>query len=200
MRLNFLILFFTMFAISNSFAEETSLFLDRNNDVQTKIKKGELAVGLEVAQIQPAVGAALVGIGPRFGVDYDIGYGFSLNPCVSLVSSGSTFIYSGVGGNFRYTVLGNLATRERVLTSNGVPIVTQLIPTSNRLSVGFGLEQLFLNGSQSIYPAVGLSASLAYSVTLFQKRFEIVGRYSQLTANQRSLPSLFIDFSFLLGI
>lgn len=180
--------------------EQSYNFFERNSDLKTKHGKAELAFGVEIAQIQPASGAVLVGLGPRFGVDYDFGNNFSFNPSVALVTTGATFIYSGLNGSIRYTINGSLSTRHQVLTSNGVPIITQTVSSANRLSIGLGIEQLFLNGSQSVYPASGISASVAYATRLLGQRVEINGRLSQLSANQRNLSAIYIDFSFLLGI
>lgn len=175
-------------------------FLTRESDLRTDVENGQLAFGLEAAQIEPATGPALVGIGPRFGVDYDLGNGLSVNPAVSLVTSGTGFIYSGVSGFLRYSIFGELSSIRQVLSSNGVAIVTRERERSNRLSVGIGLEQLFLNGSQNVYPAAGISASVAYSMQLYGRRFEVSGRYSMLNANLKNLNAVFIDFSMLLGL
>ena len=198
-RRNLTIFFLGALLSFAALADDSETPLTHRFDYREEKFKGEFSFGLEGAQIQ-STGSSLTGIGPRIGVDYDLGANFSVNPSASVAMDGNTIIYSGFNGYLRYSILGSLSGDHKVLTFDGKQSVDQSTPRSNRLSVGLGVEQLFLNGTQSVYPAAGFSATSAYSFKMFSSQFEVAARYSQMVANSKSFTGIFIDFSFLLGL
>jgi hypothetical protein len=117
-----------------------------------------------------------------------------------VVNQDGGYFYSGLSGFLRYSIIGDLTTVHQVTTYNGSRIAEHSVSKGDRLAVGVGLEQLLINGTQSVYLAVGPSVSISYSFQVLRNRFEIMGRYSPMIANENPLSAVAIDLSFLLDL
>lgn len=161
----------------------------------------QFLIGVELTQLSVA-STSFSGVGIRLGYEYGLNQNWSILPAVALVTeaSGSQgFLYSSVEATVRYSIFGSLYKSKREILRAGVPIVSQTDERQNRLSLSAGLEQLFLNGASSVYPAAGPTIGVAYSFQVFRQWSEVSLRAADMTAGSRSVSAVFVGFSLLFG-
>lgn len=166
---------------------------------ETSVIDTQLSGGLEGSQVTSR-GTSVSGVGVRFSYEIAMSDAWSVRPGLSLVttlSSTQGFAYTGVDAFFRYNLRGTLLTSETKITHESRPIFSETATRSNRLSVGAGLSQLFLNGSHEVFPAAGVGLEVAYSFPTLGHWVEASVRGVEMTSNKKSLTGVFIYFSLL---
>lgn len=157
-------------------------------DVKSTPKLTVFNVGAELVQTSTE-GRSIMGMGPRVGFEYSIAEKLSLAASLTfaLQASGKfgAYFYSGFSGSFRYTFSGTNVREHIQVTHAGKSVVDYERQSRSRWQAGFGIEQLFLNGSTNIYPAVGFSVQLIRGLRIWDHDFETDFRISQLQANDK---------------
>lgn len=162
----------------------------------------DLIMGLEFPSLKVGT-ASLTGGGFRFGYDYALNDHWSVNPNLALVFAASKtqgYLYSGFNGILRYSLFGGARPKQEVLLKDNQPIVSQQVGRESRLFLGLGIEQLFLNGAQQVYPAAGPTAVVGYSFNFMKSWFEVSARLDLLSANSRSVTGGALNLSMLIGL
>lgn len=131
--------------------------------VSNPLKKTEFAVGAEFSQIQ-LPGLSLTGYGACLSYQFAFSERWAVKPQMSqALGSGSTYLYTSIAGFASYALTGSYYWGHQELKVNGVTAASIQVPRTNVWSVGVGLEQIFLNGAQSVYAAPGMAVFTSYS-------------------------------------
>jgi hypothetical protein len=137
--------------------------------------------------------ASLLGGGPKVGFEYGLSPRFSMgaNMVFALQATGGNvgaYFYSGLSGLLKYSVFGSaIKVTDRVSQMSRAPLYTGKVIAQRRFCVNLGLEQLFLNGTASIYPAVGSTLGATWGGILFGYEVELDARVGKLIANDNPL-------------
>lgn len=140
--------------------------------------------------------ASILGLGPKAGFEYALSHKMSLSTDMVFSFQGSganmgSYFYSGISGGLKYSLSGtSLKLTDKVYQMGRSPIYSGKILAQRRFCLNLGLEQLFLNGSTSIYPAVGTTAGVTWGGILFGYEIELDARASQLVANDNPLSMI----------
>jgi hypothetical protein len=175
---------------SSADADPSKLTLTYGRDVT----RSQISLGGEVAQLSSAT-ASVVGVGPRVGFTYGLtdnwSFGANLDFAFGATGTPGAFLYSGLNGAIHYSIFGSgLLSTKHIRKSDGTDVIT-IIPSAKRqLAAMIGLEQLFLNGTTSIYPAVGYLVGGSYTFEYFNREFQVDFRYTSLMANNNPLTMM----------
>jgi hypothetical protein len=175
-------------------ADETAKVLSSEQDTS----RSSFMVGVEGASLKSG-SSSVTGFGPKIGFDYGISERFNVTASVSILSNGSNIVSTGISGLLNYRLFGDSPKHETV-KSNGAVTVEQIVKRNQQFSVGFGFEQLFLNGTSSVYPGVGPSFGANYIFMEKSTPIDVFCRYSMLTANQASLNVVFLGVAVLFSL
>jgi hypothetical protein len=140
--------------------------------------------------------ASILGVGPKAGFEYGLNEKVSLGASMVFSFQGSganigSYFYSGISGGVRYSLVGSaVKLTDKIYQIGRSPIYSGKIIAQRRLCLNLGLEQLFLNGSTSIYPAVGTTAGVMWGGILFGYEVELDARFSNLVANDNPLSMI----------
>lgn len=157
--------------------------------------------GSEITQTSSS-GGSLAGIGPRVGFEYSITDRVSLstNITFALQATGKpgAYFYSGFTGSLRYSLFGTNMMDRTEVTDGHTTFLEYSRLKRERLQLVAGIEQLFLNGSNNIFPAIGFTSQAIYSFQMLENDWELDGRMSQLIAGDRpfTLVGLGLSMSF----
>ncbi|MBX3019920.1 MAG: hypothetical protein KF767_18680 [Bdellovibrionaceae bacterium] len=171
--------------------------------IRKKPRNSSFLFGSELTQTSGTTGS-LAGIGPRVGFEYAISEKLSLstNITFALQATGKpgAYFYSGFTGAVRYALSGSNLMDRTEITDGQTTFVEYSRLKRERLQLVAGIEQLFLNGSNNIFPAIGFTAQGVYSFQMLDNDWEFDGRMSQLLAGDRSFMliglGLSMSFSF----
>ena len=183
-------------------AEDRGALIPLKLTARNEGSNSQLSAGLEGSVVSTG-GTQVNGLGLRLSYEYAFNDQWSIHPDLSLVfstSSAQGFSYSGVDGFFRYNFLGSLRSTQSSVWDQGNPIAVESSLRSNRLSLGVGVLQLFLNGAKQVYPAAGLGAEVAYSFSGLGQWVEGSLRGASLTSNNKPVTVLFLGFSVLFNL
>ncbi|MFP5518875.1 MAG: hypothetical protein ACLGGX_03170 [Bdellovibrionia bacterium] len=199
----FLILGF-LSAATESHANTTVVNEELRLDYRRAAGRTSFIFGAETANLASET-ASITGFGPRFGLEYSFtdawSFAANVNFAFQMTGKAGAFFYSGLSGNMRYTFIGSSRNQsEAIISSNGRNIYSMENAIKQRAALLVGLEQLFLNGTTSIYPAVGVAVGGSYSFSMFNRAFDADLRYSTMTANGNPLSMISVGISTGLGI
>lgn len=169
-------------------ASSVNLFYDQD------IIRSHFSLGFEGVSLSSKK-ASIIGVGPRAGFEFGLTSKFSLGANMVFSFQGSqnagAYFYSGISGGLKYTFIGSaLKVTDKVYQVGRSPIYSGKVIAQRRVCAHFGLEQLFLNGSSSIYPAVGTTAGVTWGGILFGYEIELDARLSRLVANDNPLSMM----------
>lgn len=193
MKLHNLLLFFIIFSTS-AYAV----------DVQTQSyeSKNYLSAGLEFAQFT-LEGGSLNGTSvkvdfshyftPKWGIEVFLASAVN-------ASSGGASNFTTLGGYFNYTLLGNCCSIQKTISMDGSPIVVETSSKKNQLKVGVGIDQVFLNGSKSVYSISGVGAGASYEFRMFDYPLKASGRYSMMSSGAMSISGIFFGLGMTFGL
>jgi len=164
-----------------------------------KFTRSQVSLGAETVNLSSS-GASIMGLGSRAGFEYSLDDRFSLGAnmmfCFQASGKPGAFFYSGLNGLIRYAFRGSSIKYSDSIKRRDGTLIYEVTPAARKRMTAFiGMEQLFLNGSTSIYPAVGPTAGGSYGFGLWGQSIEIDARYSMLTANDNPLSALSVGAS-----
>lgn len=179
-------------AHAQSEGEESPAASASRSAVQLQVKKTpKLTVfnfGSELVQTSTE-GRSIMGVGPRVGFEYNMAEKLSMAASITfaLQASGKlgAYFYSGFAGSFRYTFSGTNVRDHVQITDAGKVVMDYERVSRARWQAAFGIEQLFLNGSANIYPAVGFFGQIVHGLRIWDHDFETDFRIAQLQANDK---------------
>lgn len=150
-------------------------------------------------------GGNIMGLGLKAGFEYGFTEKFSIgsNIMFSFQMSGKpgALFYSGINALARYTYSGvNFTETTTIKKREGVVYVKSSPTVTQRSTVFAGFDQLFLNGSASIYPAIGITLGTSKGFIFFDRVVELDARYSMLQANDNPLSLISFGASFNLDL
>lgn len=147
-------------------------------------------MGAEIVQLKTTL-SMITGAGTRMGFEHNFNESFGICANISFTFQASkkpgAYLYSGFNGQARYSVMGSgMKTQQKIMNDESV-IYSQKQLTKNNVWVGGGMEQLFLNGADQVYPAVGPLVATGYTFRAWDYEFGVDLKISQLTANDKPL-------------
>lgn len=165
-----------------------------------EIQRAHFSLGSELTSLSSSTGS-LMGIGPNAGFEYGLTDQWSIgsNVVFAFQATGKpgALFYSGITGLIRYTFEGSALKTSGILSKQDGSVIFQAKPaTQKRIAALWGIDQLFLNGVASIYPAVGMTLGLSYGTILFNNGAEFDIRYSSMTANDNPLSMIAVGAHF----
>ena len=171
-----------------------------NTSYQTESKHSEISIGGEFVTLQSASGS-LSGLGPRFGFDFGLSDKWSIAANITFAfeatGKAGSFFYSGLRGVAEYSFIGeSMKSVTSVNRADGTAFYSAAPLGNDRFAGFFGLEQLFLNGTTSIYPAAGLAIGGLWEFPFWGHGAQLDIRYSTLTANDNALTMIAVGACF----
>lgn len=175
-----------------------SLVLDKN------VSKSSFSMGSDFVNMTGDGGSAM-GLGLKAGFEYGLTEKFSIGSNImfsfQMTGKPGALFYSGINGLARYTYSGvNFAETTTIKKREGVVYVKSSPTVTQRSTVFAGFDQLFLNGTANIYPAIGITLGTSRGFVLFDKIIELDFRYSMLQANDNPLSLMSFGASFNLDL
>lgn len=163
-------------------ADGDNLFYDLNT--KTTDQKNFLSIGPEISSISGGE-EGLQGFGAAIqyshAFDDDWGAGITLSQHFNGGGGTGTVLYSGLSAKATYAIFGSLKGTNQSVRYKGRPILTTNRLVSNVLTVGLSIDQLFLNGTDQVYPATGAVLSTSYQTELFGTRIKPSLGFGNLT-------------------
>ncbi|WP_413287618.1 hypothetical protein [Bdellovibrio sp. HCB337] len=185
--------------LSSYASAETSLLGagDLRLSYSRELRRAHFTIGSEFVNLSSDT-ASVLGAGPRAGFEYGLSDRWSMGTNVAFAFQATgkqgAFFYSSVNGTFRYALRGSaMKFTSIVAKKDGESVYVSKPFTQRRMTALIGMDQLFLNGATSIYPAVGATVGASYGFGLLDREAELEVRYSALTANDN--PISMIAFS-----
>lgn len=187
-------------------AQKISEGFNYSDEIRTEIDIARSAfyMGSEFVNLS-GEGGSLMGVGVKAGFEYGFSEKLSIgsNLVFSFQASGKpgAFFYSGINGLFRYTYSGvNFAESTVIKRRDGVILYKSTPEVLRRSTLFIGFEQLFLNGSANVYPAIGLTLGSSRAFVFWGRGVELDFRYSMLQANDNPLSIITFGATFNLNL
>ncbi|MGZ3805208.1 MAG: hypothetical protein ACXVB4_13415 [Pseudobdellovibrionaceae bacterium] len=193
-KLPFFVFVFT-FIGSVSYAETSGLGgEDLHLSYSLENQRAHFSLGSEMVNLSSST-ASVMGIGPRAGFEYGLSDRWSIGSGVafSFQANGKpgAFFFSSVSGTMQYALRGSSIKSTGIIAKkNGETVFVSKPSTQRRMTLLFGMDQLFLNGAASIYPAVGATAGASYGFGFLNREAELEVRYSALVANDNPVSMI----------
>lgn len=92
-----------------------------------------------------------------------------------------TALYTGIRSVLNYSIGRSIFANRRAVTVNGRSFLNYREEGGNSYSLEMGLEQLFLNGTQTVAPASGVTVGARMDALLFEIPFTFTARLGILT-------------------
>ncbi|MGZ5279535.1 MAG: hypothetical protein ACXWC9_06315 [Pseudobdellovibrionaceae bacterium] len=163
--------------------------------VPQRLNRSEFGIGAEVSQLQFA-NTALTGYGFHFYYQFAYSPKWAIRPQLAqALGSGNTYLYTSMAGFISYAVTGSYEWGHQDIEMNGKSIASLYVPRASVWSVGAGLEQIFLNGAQSIYAAPGMAFFTSYSWQWGQRHFTTGIRYGTYKNNNNEIKGTIFNVS-----
>lgn len=182
--------------VSSYSSAETSLLGagDLRLSYSRELSRAHFTIGSEVVSLSSDT-TSVMGVGPRAGFEYALSERWSMGTNVAfsfqVTGKQGAFFFSSVNGTFRYALRGSAMKFTSIVSKKDGETVYFSKPfTQRRVTALIGMDQLFLNGSTSIYPAVGATVGLSYGFGLLDREAELEVRYSSLTANDNPISMI----------
>ena len=158
--------------------------------------------GTEISQLQFR-GGSLQGYGFNLGTDFALTDKIALGPAMGMVydlTQFQGFLYSRFSGYAKYALTGHNYIADSTLSFKGASLMQKTTKPGQRLVLGVGADQLFLNGSKNIYPATGPSAMCGYSFVALGLWLDVSVSYGVLTANDLQVGYTALKTSIVFGM
>lgn len=190
-----LVIALCLLASSSAFADPSYLGgSDLRLSYSRELKRAHFTVGSAVMNLSSGT-TSVLGAGPLAGFEYGLTDRWSMGTNVGFAFQASgkqgAFFFSTVNGTFRYALSGTAMKFTSIVSKkDGESVYVSKPVTQRRVTALIGVDQLFLNGSTSIYPAVGATVGLSYGFGLLEREAELEVRYSSLTANDNPISMI----------
>jgi len=175
-------------------AEDPLVGGDLRLSYSRELQRAHFTIGSEFVNLSSST-TSVLGVGPRAGFEYGLMDRWSIGSNVAFAfqangKQGALF-YSSVNGTLRYALSGTAMKFTSIVSKkDGESVYVSKPMTQRRATVLVGMDQLFLNGSTSIYPAVGATIGASYGFGLLNREAELEVRYSALTANDNPISMI----------
>lgn len=197
--------FFLLLSVGSTlgFAQELGEPKELELSYEKELRRAHFFLGGEFVNLTSDTGG-IMGLGPRGGFEYGLTERFSLGSNITFTfqatGKSGAFFYSGITGFARYSFSGSMVRSSHVITKkDGSNIYSTRPAAQSRKSLIFGIDQLFLNGLATIYPAVGPTFGGSWGFIFGGQETEFDLRYSMLMANDNPITMLSLGFSVNLG-
>jgi hypothetical protein len=163
-------------------------------------RSGSFYAGLEFAMLQTSL-ESLTGYGLQVGYRHVLTSRWALDASLAQIygsgsSSALAALYSGLTASVRYAPLAEFAQERSEVLFEGRRIFGETSENNRTLAVGLQMNQLFLNGSSSVYNATGLGAVVSYDTRMLGYRVRPEARYGLLSAGNADMTAIFANFLF----
>ncbi len=195
MKLRNLLTFISVFISTQAYAVDVL--------TQTVETRNYLSAGMEYATFNLENGGKIAGtsihadfthyFNNRFGAEISLASAFN-------ASSATASSFTTIGGYVHYTIFGDCCSLNKIITLDGAPIVIESTNKRNSLKVGVGIDQVFLNGSKSVYSISGLGLGAQYDFKMFHRLFKASARYSMMSSNEMDVAGLFFSLQMTFGL
>jgi hypothetical protein len=154
--------------------------------------RSNFALGTSIASLSSKT-KSVFAIGPRGGFEYGLFDDLSLGANMAFTFQGSgpaqgSFFYSSISALFKYSLFGSSSKMANEIRQRDGALVYLSRPLAKRrVALMAGIEQLFLNGSTSIYPAIGPTFGTSIAFGLRQYSIELDFTASSLVANDNPI-------------
>lgn len=189
------LIFLVLLSASITHAEGSSLTGEELRlSYSRETQRSHFTIGSEFVNLSSST-TSMLGVGPRAGFEYGLTDRLSMGSNVAFAFQASgkqgAFFYSSVNGTLRYAFRGSAMKFTSIVSKKDGEAVYVSKPFTQRRVTGLiGMDQLFLNGSTSIYPAVGATIGASYGFGLLNREAELEVRYSALTANDNPISMI----------
>jgi hypothetical protein len=189
-------LFLIFVAVSTAQAQSYFGTEDLSLSFERDVKRAHFSLGSEVMTLS-SPSASIMGLGPRVGFEYGLSDRWSAGANLVFAFQGSgkpgAFFYSGITGMARYAFQGSSVKSTSIIRrKDGSEVYSSNPVAKRRWTALLGIEQLFLNGASSIYPAIGTTAGVGWGFGFWGQEAELDIRYSMLTANDNPITMIAI--------
>lgn len=170
---------------------------------QTVETRNYLSAGMEMAQFSLDNGGKISGTTIHIDFTHYFNNKFGMEVSLSSAinaSAATASSFTTIGGYGYYTVFGDCCSLNKIVTMDGIPILIESTNKRNSLKVGAGIDQVFLNGSKSVYSISGLGLGLQYDFKLFNRLFKASGRYSMMSSNNMDITGMFFGLQMTFGL
>lgn len=173
--------------------EVSSIQVVKNN------KPGAFFAGLEFASLQTSL-ESLTGYGVQVGYRHILTSRWALDASLAQIygsgASGLAALYSGINASVRWAPFVEFAQDRNEILFEGRRIFEETSENNRTLAVGLQMNQLFLNGSTSVYNATGLGVVLSYDMRLWGYRVRPEARYGMLSTANKDMTAMFGNLLF----
>ncbi len=165
------------------------------------LRRSLLLIGGEFGQLQTP-GSSLLGAGLNIAYEFGITDSFAVRPQSSQVmnTSGGTYLYTSLAAFATYAVTGGYIWGETDVTFEGRPMALVTTARKPTLSVGAGIEQIFLSGAQSVYAAPGFAVIGSYSMPIGSRWYSVSARFGQYKANDKSITGILVNVALPIAL
>lgn len=195
MKLRNLLAFILVFVSAQAFATDVL--------TQTVETRNYLSAGMEYASFTLENGGKVAGtsIHVDFTHYFNNKYGIEISLASAFNASSTTASsFTTIGGYAYYTLFGDCCSLNKIVTLDGAPILIESTNKRNSLKAGLGIDQVFLNGSKSVYSISGLGLGVQYDFKMFNRLFKASGKYSMMSSNEMDVTGLFFSLQMTFGL
>lgn len=108
--------------------------------------------------------------------------------------------FTGFGGNIYYSLHGQCFETKNNIYVNEMLAVSEITNQTNCFRAGMGLQQYFLNGTNSSYSGIGIGVNAAYHFNFFDYYFKLSSSYSIITSGKVKLNHINIGLSYIISL
>jgi len=170
---------------------------------QTVETRNYLSAGMEYAQFSLGNGGKINGTSLHLDFTHYFNNRFGMEVSLSSAvnaSAATASSFTTIGAYGYYTAFGDCCSLNKIVSLDGVPILIESTNKKNSLKVGAGIDQVFLNGSKSVYSISGLGLGAQYDFKMFNRLFKASGRYSMMSSNNIDITGLFFGLQMTFGL
>lgn len=169
--------------------------------VTTGKRPGSFFGGVEFASLQTSL-QSLSGYGLHFGYQYILTNHWAVDGSLAQIygsgaGAGVSALYSALNATVRYAVASEFPQASTQIYFRGKKAFEESPDNYRTFAVGLQMNQLFLNGTNSVFNATGIAAVLSYDARLLGYRMRPELRYGMLSANDADMTAIFANVLFV---
>lgn len=195
MRLNLILGICAILMFQNAGAEEAPNLAIASPTLGKSIQKNDLIISGEFASLQSS-SSSLTGVGAKVAFQVALTPRWALVPHAAQVMNTAgegDYLFTSLGGSISYALTGSFWHGSSEVFMKGRAISKISMPRTKMWTVGAGAEQLFLNGSQSVYPAPGMAAFVGYTNRIGERWYTFSVRAGQYTSNNTPITGAMLN-------
>ena len=159
------------------------------------IHRSSMLLGGSLVQLQTPT-AALTGFGGLIAYRYSLNSVWALRPQIGQVyetMGGGKSLFTSLGGLVEYAITGAYLWGETQYESRGESVAKLFQPRTTIWSTGFGFEQLFLSGSESVYAAPGFTAQVGYHFNYSARSYGVELKFGQYSSGEKPFTGITLN-------